>query len=106
MSTQPLDAIKHLDFHEIRCQCTQHVHACPNRATHLVHIHALNACNEPGLSYGNRVELRCRECVLRLIAEVGYRLDKANQWGIAYCATCQAPMVTVGDVVRSWEELA
>lgn len=105
MSTQPLDAIKHLDFHEIRCQCEQHLHACPNRASHMVRIHNLHNCNEPGLQYGNRVELRCYECVLRLIAEVSYRLDKLCRFGIVECASCGSPMVTVGDVVRSWEEL-
>lgn len=106
MSTQPVDAIAHLDWNTIACQCPSHRTPCNARATHLVRIHALHACNQPGLYYGNRVELRCYECLLRLIAEVSYRLDKLRQWGIPCCSSCGAPMVTVGDVVRSWEELS
>lgn len=100
-----LEALIPLDWQTVSCQCTQHRHPCKNYATHVVHIHAISACNEPGLHHGNRVEIRCYECVLRLQAEVGYRLMKLNTWGLCACATCGAPVAEVGDVVRAVEEL-
>lgn len=105
MTTPNTDLFEALDWNAYSCQCTQHRHPCPNRATHIVHIHAISACDEPGLADGDRVELRCAECVLRLQAELHYRLMKLNTWGLCACATCGAPVVEVGDVVRAVEEL-
>jgi hypothetical protein len=94
-----------LDWHQYACQCSQHSRTpCPNRATHVVEIHALHACNEPGLNpFGNRVEIRCFECVMRLTAEVGTQL--ATRFGVGECASCGAPVAVVGDVVRNFREL-
>lgn len=103
MTIPDVEAIAPLDWTTYACNCPQH--PCGNRATHIVEIHNLHRCNDHGLKFGNRVELRCTECLLRLIAEVGYRLDKANQFGIGQCGSCGAPMATVTDVVRSWEEI-
>ena len=102
MSIQPDTSIQHLDFTEYGCACP--CHPCPNRATHVVHIHALHRCNDAGLLYGDRVELRCFECVLKLCAEVRGRLK--NRWGVGMCETCGAPVADVIDVVREIEELA
>lgn len=103
MTIQPDTSIAHLDFTEYACSCP--CHPCTNRATHAVHIHALHRCNQAGLAYGNRVELRCYECVLKLWAEIHYRLKKARKWGVGECETCGAPIVHAADIIRAIEEL-
>ena len=106
MTAPDLEVLQALDWSEIQCQCAHHRHACPNRATHVVAIHAIEACNQPGLDpFGNRIELRCYACVLRLQAEVGYRLLKLREWGLAACGGCGAPLAEIADVVREVSEL-
>lgn len=105
-TANPLGLFEALDWHQYACQCSQHRTPCPNRATHVVEIHALHRCNDPGLNpFGNRVELRCFECVMRLTAEVGVKLEYANQFGIGQCDSCGAPVTVVGDVVRNFREI-
>ena len=105
MTAPELEILEALDWSEIQCQCAHHHKACPNRATHVVHVHALHACNEPGLQFGNRVELRCYECLLKLQAEVHFRVKRLCQWGIGECDSRSAPVADMRDVVRDWSEL-
>ena len=100
-----VDAIAHLNFFEIGCQCTEH--PCPNRATHIVEIHAIDRCNEAGFDpFGNRVELRCFACVVALRQKVAEQLGAARADTRRYaCKGCGAPVAAVGDVVRGVKEL-
>jgi hypothetical protein len=106
MTTPDLESLTSLDWTEYACNCPCHPQGCGNRATHVVSIHALHRCNEPGLTFGDRVEFRCVECLLRLQAEVHFRLKDINRWGIGECGTCGAPMTRMTDLVRDWSELA
>lgn len=105
MTASPdLDAIAHLDFRAIGCQCP--MHECHGDAAYVVAIHAVNACNQPGLDpFGNRVRILCGHCVGRLHMEVAERLDALAKWGIVFCIGCQAPLVEASDVIRSVGEL-
>lgn len=70
-----------------------------------VHIHALDACNDPELPFGNHVELRCGECLEMLKAEIAAPVNRLNRIGLTRCAGCGAPVVEVGDVVRAVHEI-
>lgn len=104
-TANPVDLFQALDWTTSGCNCPCHPHGCGNRATHVVEIHALHRCNEPGLTFGNRVELRCVECLLRLQAEVHFRLKELSRWGVGECGSCGAPVTRMTDVVRDWREV-
>ena len=103
MTQIEMDFLRHHDWQAISCQCP--VHRCVNRARFRAHIHAIDRCNAAGLLYGDRVELRCDQCVLRLYAYVGASLRRINSRGLASCSTCQSPLATVSDVVREIKEI-
>lgn len=99
------ETLSALNWDTYSCQCV-HGHICGNRAEFVVHIHALDRCNTPGLDpFGNRVEIRCGVCVARLRTEVGEKLALLAPWGRPACSGCGAPVSAVGDVVRSVEKL-
>lgn len=98
MSTDT-EILRALDWTGIACQCPEH--ECTNTAEHAVRIHALFRCHEAGLSNGNRVELRCTDCVQALHVEVFYRLAEINRWTLPWHCTCGAPLSSVSDVIRS-----
>ena len=103
MTQTEMDFLRHHDWQEISCQCP--VHRCANRARFRVHIHAIDRCNDAGLLHGDRVELRCDQCVIGLYAYVGASLRRLNSRGLASCSTCQSPLARVSDVVREIREL-
>lgn len=108
MTAQPdIDIVRHLDWHTYRCQCPQHASGCDNRAVYAVALHALHACNQPGLDpFGNRIELRCGPCVAQLWAEIQHKIVELNRYGRAQCETCGAPIADASDVLRSVEVIA
>jgi hypothetical protein len=85
-----------------------HNGGCRNQACKVVAIHAVGACDQPGVDVdGNRVEIRCEQCVAQLRAEIGYKLWRLNlvSHGRACCETCGAPLGLVGDVLREVRDL-
>ncbi len=103
MTANPdVDFLRHHDWAEITCQCP--CHPCDGRARYVVAIHALHACNQPGLDpFGNRIELRCGHCVARLHLDVATKLGRLVRPG--QCDGCGAPVREVDDVIRSVSEL-
>lgn len=102
MTAPELEALAALDWNDYDCQCSARGCHCHNRATHVVEIHKLHACNDSGLNdYGNRVELRCYQCVVGLLALVADRLRLVGRApGPVECDTCRAPLRNIRDVVR------
>lgn len=97
------DTLAELDWHTYQCQCPQHTgpRGCREPARYILHIHAINRCNQPGLDpFGNRIEIRCRACLKRFKAHVAYQLWKLNRWGPNACETCGAPITRLSDVLR------
>lgn len=91
-----------LDWHAYACQCDQHgTTGCPHPATHTVHIHAIDTCDRPEYGHhGNRIQLRCTECLHRLRTEIRQRLHRIA-WARPACQTCGAPLTTVTDIIRA-----
>jgi len=98
MTQTETDFLRQHDWHTIRCQCP--VHPCDKRALFSVAIHQIDRCNDRGLLHGDRIELRCDDCLLRLYRHVGESLRRVSRYGVARCGTCGSPIVIVADVVR------
>lgn len=99
------ETLSALNWDTYRCQCV-HGHTCTETAGWVVHIHAIDACNQPGLDpCGNRVEIRCGSCVARLRTEVGEKLARLSPWGRPACQGCGAPIAAVSDVIRGVAQL-
>jgi hypothetical protein len=97
------DALAALDWLEITCQSEA---GCTNRATHIVHRHAVDQCNRPNLDpSGNVVEILCIGCVRRLKAQVLQQVDRINRCPGGYCLTCGAPVHKLSDVMRKMVQL-
>ena len=93
--TDPLAA---LDWHEFTCQADG---GCTSHATHIVHRHAVDKCNQPGLDpFGNVVAILCVGCVDDLTTEVSRRLDRISRGPHVYCLTCGAPVNQLNYVIR------
>lgn len=92
------------DWTEYQCQCSHHAQECTPVAQFKVAIHGLAACNEPGLDPdGNRIEIRCAECVNKMLSAVSSKLralKKRTNWGLMQCTTCGSPVNQLGDIVR------
>lgn len=83
-----------------QCECT-HKHECTKPAAHILLIHNLHKCREEGLTPdGNRPAYRCHECLHTMQEYIQVQLDRLGRRGIASCATCGSPIVTVSDVIR------
>jgi hypothetical protein len=102
MTQTETDFLRQHDWHSVACQCPEH--RCHNRARFVVHIHAIDRCNDAGLLHGDRVELRCDPCVLGLYRAVGQRLRRYRRDPLQ-CPTCGAPLAAVSDVVREIREI-
>ncbi|QLL09978.1 hypothetical protein [Mycobacterium vicinigordonae] len=91
-------AIAALDWQTITCQS----HAgCTNRATHIVHRHAVDECNHPRLDpFGNIVEILCIACLWRAESEVVVQLSQLRRTSGTYCLTCGAPVSELRDIMR------
>ena len=101
------DSLARLDWQDYTCQCPQHPDGCQNRAAFAVAIHAIGACNRPGLDpFGNRVEILCLWCLATLRVEVADKLRRICSYGgIPSCEGCAAPLVCIEDVVRGIKPL-
>lgn len=70
-------------------------------ATHIVRVHAIGSCGAVNRDAdGNYVRLRCALCVSQMRAEIARELVRINQYGMAACPSCGAPMVSASDVLR------
>ncbi|BBY39280.1 hypothetical protein MMAN_34140 [Mycobacterium mantenii] len=79
-----------LDWHEVTCQSDA---GCTSRATHVVHRHAVDGCNQPSLDpLGNSVGILCTGCLRDLQTEVLRQLDRIRSTPRAYCLTCGRPV--------------
>lgn len=72
MSQAPGNEIPHtlaaLDWGGITCQSGA---GCTNRASYVVHLHAVDECNDPDLDpFGNTVEILCIACLWHVEAKV------------------------------------
>jgi hypothetical protein len=97
-----------LDWQHITCQCGVHYGGCRNQGAKIVVIHAVGACDQPGLDEdGNRVEIRCTQCVEQLRREIDYKIRRLNRvsLGRACCEPCGAPLGLVSDVLREVKDL-
>lgn len=95
-----LETLTALDWGTYRCQC-EHGHTCDAPATHIVHIHYIDRCNNPDADpYGNRIEIRCGTCLARLRTEIAESLARLTPWGRPACQGCGAPIAAVEDVIR------
>ena len=104
--TADVATLQALDWTDYRCACAHHRDGCTNRAGYVVSIHAVHHCNDAGLDpFGNRIEIRCAECVQRLHVHVRDSLARLDPWGSPPCQSCGAPITRVSDVVRSVEKL-
>lgn len=109
MPANDLDAIAHLDWTSIRCQCEQRGcdKKCRRTATSRVEFHALDHCNrkldaEHEINeFGNYTFLLCPECLADLQMAVARELAQFNAFGPYTCGTCGAPATSVRpDLIR------
>jgi hypothetical protein len=92
-----------LDWHEITCQSAA---GCGNRATHVVHRHAVDKCNQSKLDpFGNIVDILCIGCVRDVKVEVLQQVDRIARCPGAYCLTCGAPVHKLSDIMRKVVQL-
>src|SRR5271163_3970498 len=61
------DTLAALDWREITCQSAE---GCSNLATHIVHVHMVDDCDDPNLdSCGNTVDILCAGCLRDVLFE-------------------------------------
>lgn len=91
-------ALAALDWQTITCQSET---GCSNRATYIVHRHAVDECNHPRVDpFGNIVEILCIACLWRAEAEVLVQVGQLRRSSGAYCLTCGSPVAELGDIMR------
>lgn len=95
--------LDNLDWDVITCQSPA---GCGNQATHIVHLHAVDACNHPDLdSSGDLIDILCVGC----LADVAHRAHRQavqfDRYLDPYCLTCGAPVTKLTDIVRAVEML-
>ncbi|OBK25831.1 hypothetical protein A5634_25775 [Mycobacterium asiaticum] len=92
-----------LDWQTITCQSDT---GCNNRATHIIHRHAVDECNRPHVDpFGNIVEILCIACLWRAEAEVLVQVGQLRRTSDAYCLTCGAPVSEASDIMRDVVDL-
>jgi hypothetical protein len=97
------DLLLALDWHDITCQSEA---GCTNRATHVVHRHAVDRCNQPNLDpFGNIVDILCIGCVRSLKVEILQQVDRITRCPEANCLTCGAPVQKLSDIMRKVVQL-
>ncbi|BBX75078.1 hypothetical protein H7H78_06510 [Mycobacterium shinjukuense] len=97
------DTLAALDWQAITCQSAA---GCSNQATHIVHRHAVDRCNQPQVDpFGNIVEILCIACLWRVEAEVLCQLGRLRRHTDACCLTCGAPVSELSDIMRDVVEL-
>jgi len=98
------DTLAALDWREITCQSDG---GCTNRATHVVHLHAVDECDHPHLDpFGNTIEILCVACLWRAEAEARLQVGRLRRHAGASCLTCGAPVIELRDIMRDVAELS
>jgi hypothetical protein len=93
------DTLSILDWHQITCQSDA---GCKNLATHIVHLHAVDECDNPDLdSSGNLIGILCIGCVQALAGQVQQRVGWLNRHPGVQCLTCGSPVRAMKDVLRA-----
>ena len=93
-----------LDWHEITCQADG---GCRNRATHVIHRHAVDKCNQGDLdAFGSVVEILCVDCVRDLKTAVAEQVDRISRGPHGFCLTCGTPVDQLSYVIRRAVRLA
>lgn len=105
MSQAPGNEIPHtlaaLDWGGITCQSGA---GCTNRASYVVHLHAVDECNDPDLDpFGNTVEILCIACLWHVEAKVLLQVGRLTRSPGAFCLTCGAPVREPTDIMRDVE---
>lgn len=97
------DTLAALDWRDVTCQSKA---GCTNRATHIVHLHAVDKCNRPHADpFGNFIEIVCIACLWRAEAEALLQVGKLRRHADASCLTCGAPVTELSDIMRDVAEL-
>ena len=92
------DTLSNLDWHDITCQSDL---GCKNPATHIVHLHAVDECDDPDLdSSGTLIGILCIGCVQTLSMQVQQRVGWLNKHPGVYCLTCGDEVREINDVLR------
>jgi hypothetical protein len=87
-----------LDWHEFTCQSEA---GCTNRATHIVHLHAVDQCSHPYLdSSGNIISILCAGCLSGIALEFLRQVERLKRFPDSCCLTCGAPVGKLTDIVR------
>lgn len=95
--------LEDLDWDVITCQSPT---GCTNRATHIVHLHAVDACNHPDLdSSGNMIDILCVGCVAEVAHTAHRQAVQFDRFLDPHCLTCGAPVTKLTDIVRAVETL-
>lgn len=93
------DSLEGLDWDAITCQSTS---GCRNRATHIVHLHAVDGCNDPDLdSSGNVIDILCARCLAEVAHEAHRQAVQFHRYLDPFCLTCGAPVKELADIVRA-----
>src|ERR1700760_4538302 len=91
-------ALAALDWHEITCKSET---ACRNPATHIVHLHAVDECNQQHLdSSGNFIDILCARCFSATAVDILGKVDWFRRFPRPSCLTCGAPVAELTDIVR------
>ncbi|QUR66210.1 hypothetical protein [Mycobacterium spongiae] len=92
------DTLAALDWRGITCQSET---GCANRATHIVHMHAVDECDHPHLDpFGNTIAILCIACLWRAEAEALVQVGRLRRHSSSSCRTCGAPVNEPGDIIR------
>jgi hypothetical protein len=92
------DILAAIDWHAISCQSES---GSDNLATHIVHLHAVDACTHPDADpYGNRVEILCLGCLCDVQAKVMLAVGGLAGHGAALCMTCLASLRDWNDIIQ------
>ena len=97
------DTLVALDWSEVTCQSAE---GCSNLATHIVHVHMVDDCDDPNLdSCGNLVDILCATCLRDVLFEALQQVDRIGRYPGACCLTCGAPVRRLSDVMRRVAQL-
>ncbi|OSC42646.1 hypothetical protein [Mycobacterium decipiens] len=92
------DTLAALDWRGITCQSAA---GCTNRASYVVHLHAVDECNHPDLDpFGNSIEILCIACLWHVEAETQLHVGRLSSSPGAFCLTCGAPVRELNDIMR------
>jgi hypothetical protein len=87
-----------LDWHDFTCQSNS---GCTNRATHVVHRHAVDECDRPNADpFGNFVDILCIGCVRTVKADALQQVSRYARFPGAYCLTCGGPLNKLNHIMR------